>query len=219
MEEQPSGNEILLLNEYNKERLLNSLILGFYISCKQIMNKDDCKYKFSFSGPVLYFSDVGGYFGDTYIDQSKFKIYKEREDDDFKIDATPFCSETRVKDSLARPAKILILIFFLALIKNFIENKFDSLDCKITNTTNKANLGLFVKTFGSKLKSNKLSEDLYSFEILVKDFVETESRIRKLLKIFLFGQTIFMGKICHLTDLELVLIKQTCNFDFVDSMI
>ena len=135
----------------------------------------------------------------------------------FYMDRMPFGKGETVLDQEKRCAKILILLWYITLVQNYKkvfsnENFFARLflpTIKIGNTTNSKNFGFSKKVFGEKMHYERdLSQ--YHWNIKLKDFLKSETRIKLLLKKYLFEETNFCGKMMPITKQELEIIKKYC---------
>ena len=180
-----------------QEKLIDDLVLGF--SRHTVLNRHYASYLCN-----------GGIFK---LEASGLNTIK------YHMDRIPLGSETPAPNNMKRCAKVLILLWYLFLIRNqkkifyasaIIEIIFKPLKGVIKNTTNTKNYGFSEKVFSSKITSKHLISGDYSWSIKVEDLLESESQIKEFLKKYLFEETNFCGKIMPITKKELEIIKQHC---------
>lgn len=206
-----SEQQIQIMDDLEQKRreLMNNLVNGFLSRCKtEVLG-------FSVSDRKTNFNYKGGYFvwRKELIRPSEFSFrgVTSQAITAYSMNRMPFGNRNKPHEELKlnRVAKILILLWYLALIKN-IDPIFNAdKNSSITNNTNEANFGFSKKVFENKI-SVFIDEDDYLWEIKIGDFLQTEDRIRQLLKEYLFEKTKYGREICSITQEELDLIQLHC---------
>jgi hypothetical protein len=184
-------------DEELQEKIIDELVEGFTT-------------KVDFSQAYKY-----EYYNETY--KTFFRLKNPSASFDFSLDFAPFGSIESDPGSKKRMAKILILLWYSALIKN--EKK--SLDNEIFKTfvngsggsinyiTNKKNFGFNNKIFGNNIKLDQYGP-FYFAKVSLMNFFNSEDRVRELLSQYLFEETKFCGKMMPITKQELEIIQKHC---------
>lgn len=167
-----SKQQIQIINDLEQEKIVDQLLIGFESRCElEKVSRIHKGIKFSYTG--------GGYtiwkteLEEIFIVNSRFSFYpfvNSQGTIDYSMNRMPLGKQSKFDEKLKlnRVVKILILLWYLALVNNIdIVFKADQ-SSMITNKTNKANYGFSQKVFGNKM-SVIINGENYSWQISVGD--------------------------------------------------